>query len=201
MFLFCANEKGASWAYATPGFGQSLTGAHLKMLRQMANPDVDEAVKVRACPPHTPAYGLGVFLSHPCVAAGGGCALLCVDNTVGMVLSCAAALACKTCITCAWVSFYIPIRGLSTPFSQEGEQAITQLMPHPAGGENEPDDRALYAPAEGSYAEEGDGGGGGASGEGGPAQGQDVGWSADQLQARTREGTGLSGRLLLFHGC
>ena len=46
VFLFCANEKGASWAYATPGFGASLSHAHLKMLRQMAMPDVDEAVKV-----------------------------------------------------------------------------------------------------------------------------------------------------------
>jgi hypothetical protein len=46
VFLFCANEKGASWAYATPGFGASLAPAHLKMLRQMANPELDEANKV-----------------------------------------------------------------------------------------------------------------------------------------------------------
>ena len=49
VFLFCANEKGASWAYATPGFGATLAPAHLKMLRQMAMPDLDESVKV--CPP------------------------------------------------------------------------------------------------------------------------------------------------------
>ncbi len=46
VFLFCANDKGASWAYATPGFGASLAPAHLKLLRQMANPDVDDASKV-----------------------------------------------------------------------------------------------------------------------------------------------------------
>ena len=50
VFLFCANEKGASWAYATPGFGASLAPAHLKMLRQMAMPDIDEAVKVGGPP-------------------------------------------------------------------------------------------------------------------------------------------------------
>ena len=41
----CANEKGASWAYATPGFGATLAPSHLKMMRQMAMPDVDEAAK------------------------------------------------------------------------------------------------------------------------------------------------------------
>lgn len=46
VFLFCANDKGASWAYATPGFGASLGPAHLKMMRQMAMPDIDEAAKV-----------------------------------------------------------------------------------------------------------------------------------------------------------
>ena len=46
MFLFLANEKGASWAYATPGFGATLGPAHLKMMRQMAMPDLDEAAKV-----------------------------------------------------------------------------------------------------------------------------------------------------------
>ncbi|BDA45475.1 probable serum response factor homolog B at N-terminal half [Coccomyxa sp. Obi] len=45
VFLFCANDKGASWAYATPGFGASLAPAHLKLLRQMANPDIDDASK------------------------------------------------------------------------------------------------------------------------------------------------------------
>lgn len=46
VFLFLANEKGASWAYSTPGFGASLAPSHLKMLRQMAMPDLDEAAKV-----------------------------------------------------------------------------------------------------------------------------------------------------------
>ena len=46
VFLFLANEKGASWAYATPGFGATLSPAHLKMLRQMAMPEIDEAAKV-----------------------------------------------------------------------------------------------------------------------------------------------------------
>ena len=49
VFLFCANDKGASWAYSTPGFGASLAPAHLKLLRQMANPDVDDASKVPHC--------------------------------------------------------------------------------------------------------------------------------------------------------
>ncbi len=47
VFLFLANEKGASWAYATPGFGATLSPAHLKMLRQMAMPEIDEAAKVQ----------------------------------------------------------------------------------------------------------------------------------------------------------
>ena len=46
VFLFLANEKGASWSYATPGFGATLSPAHLKMLRQMAMPEIDEAAKV-----------------------------------------------------------------------------------------------------------------------------------------------------------
>ena len=50
MFLFLANEKGASWAYATPGFGATLSPAHLKMLRQMAMPEIDEAAKVPVSP-------------------------------------------------------------------------------------------------------------------------------------------------------
>ena len=55
VFLFLANEKGASWAYSTPGFGAALAPAHLKMLRQMAMPDLDEAAKVSFCliRPHT----------------------------------------------------------------------------------------------------------------------------------------------------
>lgn len=48
VFLFCANDKGASWAYATPGFGASLSPAHLRELRQMANPDSDDATKVHS---------------------------------------------------------------------------------------------------------------------------------------------------------
>lgn len=50
VFLFLANEKGASWAYATPGFGATLSPAHLKMLRQMAMPEIDEAAKVPVSP-------------------------------------------------------------------------------------------------------------------------------------------------------
>ena len=50
VFLFCSNEKGASWAYATPGFGASLAPAHLKMLRQMSMPEVDEASKASPLP-------------------------------------------------------------------------------------------------------------------------------------------------------
>ena len=50
VFLFLANEKGASWAYSTPGFGAPLAPAHLKMLRQMAMPELDEAAKVSLSP-------------------------------------------------------------------------------------------------------------------------------------------------------
>ena len=37
------NEKGASWAYATPGFGAALHPAHLKLLRRMA--DTQDGIK------------------------------------------------------------------------------------------------------------------------------------------------------------
>ena len=52
VFMFLANEKGASWAYSTPGFGAPLAPAHLKMLRQMAMPDLEEAAKVSLLPLH-----------------------------------------------------------------------------------------------------------------------------------------------------
>ncbi|EIE20227.1 hypothetical protein COCSUDRAFT_67545 [Coccomyxa subellipsoidea C-169] len=45
VFLFVANDKGASWGYATPGFGATLSPAHLKQLRQMANPEADDGTK------------------------------------------------------------------------------------------------------------------------------------------------------------
>ena len=57
MFLFVANDKGASWGYATPGFGATLSPAHLKQLRQMANPEADDGSKVAAqCPASHLAY-------------------------------------------------------------------------------------------------------------------------------------------------
>lgn len=66
-------------------------------------------------------------------------------------------------------------------------------MPHPPGGEADPDDRLMYMPAEGAYAEDGDAGG--VSGEGGPGQAQDGGWSQDQLQVRRRPAC------VTLHGC
>lgn len=36
VFMFVVNDKGSSWAYASPGFGQCLSPGHLKMLREYA---------------------------------------------------------------------------------------------------------------------------------------------------------------------
>jgi hypothetical protein len=36
VFVFMANEKGGTWAYATPGFGASLEQPVLKLLRDLA---------------------------------------------------------------------------------------------------------------------------------------------------------------------
>ena len=78
-------------------------------------------------------------------------------------------------------------------------------MGHPPGGENDPDDRMMYTPLDG-YQEDADGGG--VSGEGGPGQGQDGGWSQDQLQVRASilcqledacSGSGCEWRLLLVY--
>lgn len=37
VFVFVVNDKGSSWAYASPGFGASLAPSHLKELRTYAN--------------------------------------------------------------------------------------------------------------------------------------------------------------------
>jgi hypothetical protein len=34
--MFCINDKGESWAYATPAFAEALVPAHLRALRRMA---------------------------------------------------------------------------------------------------------------------------------------------------------------------
>lgn len=35
VFCFIMKEKGTSWAYATPGFGASLSASNLRQLRQL----------------------------------------------------------------------------------------------------------------------------------------------------------------------
>jgi hypothetical protein len=52
---------------------------------------------------------------------------------------------------------------------QEGEQAMTALMPHPPGGENDPDDRNLHVPA-GEYHNDPDEPGGQVVGDDGGAE-------------------------------
>ena len=55
--------------------------------------------------------------------------------------------------------------------AQEGEQAVTQLIAHPPGGENDPDDRAMHVPPEG-YVEDADGNATGPDGQPGqPGEG------------------------------
>ena len=36
VFMFVVNDKGSSWAYASPGFGQCLSFTHLRMMRNFA---------------------------------------------------------------------------------------------------------------------------------------------------------------------
>jgi len=35
VFCFIMKEKGTSWAYATPGFGASLSASNLRQMRQL----------------------------------------------------------------------------------------------------------------------------------------------------------------------
>ena len=49
IFMFCINEKGDSWAYATPGFGEALVPDHLRSLRVMGTRTM-EAAQARPTP-------------------------------------------------------------------------------------------------------------------------------------------------------
>jgi hypothetical protein len=44
VFMFITNDKGTSWAYATPGFSNSLDADLLKQLRALAH--VPESAKL-----------------------------------------------------------------------------------------------------------------------------------------------------------
>jgi len=43
VFLFCISDKGESWAYASPGFGEALAPAHLRAMRRMGTGASDAA--------------------------------------------------------------------------------------------------------------------------------------------------------------
>jgi hypothetical protein len=74
--MFVVNDKGSSWAYATPGFGAPLGAGLLRQLRDMAG--VGDVAAQSKC--HTEvrtagAVGSGVLLCA--VAAAGGLHRLC----------------------------------------------------------------------------------------------------------------------------
>lgn len=54
VFMFIVNDKGSSWAYASPGFGQCLSKGHLKLMREYAklptNPKLNPGTEVSGPP-------------------------------------------------------------------------------------------------------------------------------------------------------
>ncbi|KAK9842354.1 hypothetical protein WJX81_008159 [Elliptochloris bilobata] len=54
VFMFCISEKGESWAYATPGFGEALVPDHLRSMRVMGTGTMDAAQAVTEVMPHPP---------------------------------------------------------------------------------------------------------------------------------------------------
>ena len=50
--MFMVNDKGSSWAYASPSFGSSLRPDHLKQMRELAEL------------PHTPKHVTEVSGAH-----------------------------------------------------------------------------------------------------------------------------------------
>ncbi len=81
---------------------------------------------------------------------------------------------------------------------------MTQVMGHPPGGENEPDDRTSYVPPDG-YEEEPNPGEPG-QGMGGPVEGQPqpppdgAAWSQEQLQVRSKCQNALLPPQLILEG-
>lgn len=71
---------------------------------------------------------------------------------------------------------------------QEGEQAMTALMPHPPGGENDPDDRNLHVPA-GEYHNDPDEPGGQVGDDGGAEHGahEQAMWAHDPTNQQLQQ--------------
>jgi hypothetical protein len=59
VFIFIANDKGASWAYATPGFGAALAPDKLQALREVAGAVATSKASKQV---HGAAGGLSVCL-------------------------------------------------------------------------------------------------------------------------------------------
>ena len=36
VYIFMCNDKGSTWAYSTPGYGAALVPAHLRLMREAA---------------------------------------------------------------------------------------------------------------------------------------------------------------------
>ena len=63
--MFCINEKGDSWAYATPGFGEALVPDHLRSMRVMGTRTMEAA---QARPPSSPSLTLYRTTCAPCAS-------------------------------------------------------------------------------------------------------------------------------------
>jgi hypothetical protein len=66
VFMFIVNDKGTSWAYATPGYADSLNHDILKDLRTLANvPDSAKLItEVRARAPSTPPHAVPLLCQY-----------------------------------------------------------------------------------------------------------------------------------------
>ena len=56
VYIFMCNDKGSTWAYSTPGYGAALVPAHLRLMREAACAQGEDArtrstTEVRPDPP------------------------------------------------------------------------------------------------------------------------------------------------------